>query len=86
MMITPMKPTTSPTTPLTLIGPSGRKSAESTIANNGTGDVRIAASEDSMDRSAHVMSRNEILLMIAHHEEMAVDPPVARQGPPGKTG
>ena len=65
-MTTPMNPTTSPTRPLTRIGSSCRKSADRTIAKSGTGDVRIAASEDSTDCSAQVMSRNGIvMLMIA---------------------
>ena len=51
---------------MTRIGSSGRKMAESTIANSGTGDVRIAASDDSTEASAQVMSRNGIvMLMIA---------------------
>ena len=66
MMTTPMNPTMSPTTPLTRIGSSARKIADRTIAKSGTGEVRIAASEDSTDCSAQVMSRNGIvMLMIA---------------------
>ena len=65
-MTTPTNPTTSPATPLTRIGSSTRKSDDRTIAKSGTGDVRIAASDESTDCSAQVMSRNGIvILMIA---------------------
>ncbi len=63
MMITPMNPTMSPMMPLTRIGSSARKIAERTIANSGTGEVRIAASDDSTDCSAQVMSRNGIVML-----------------------
>ena len=63
MMTTPMNPTMSPTTPLTRIGSSARKIADSTIANSGTGEVRIAASDESTDCSAQVMSRNGIVML-----------------------
>jgi hypothetical protein len=39
------------------IGSSARKSEERMIAKSGTGEVRIAASDDSTDRSAQVISR-----------------------------
>ena len=50
--------------PHRLVGQEQRR--DSTIANSGTGEVRIAASDDSTDCSAQVMSRNGIvMLMIA---------------------
>ncbi len=58
-----MKPTISPTTPLTRIGSSARNSADRMIAKSGTGDVRIAASDESTDCSAQVMSRNGIVML-----------------------
>ena len=64
MMTTPMNPTTSPTTPLTRIGSSARKSDDRTIAKSGTGEVRIAASDDSTDCSAQVISRNGIVMLM----------------------
>jgi hypothetical protein len=65
-MTTPTNPTTSPARPLTRIGSSARKSDDSTIAKRGTGDVRIAARDESTDRSAQVISRNGmVMLMIA---------------------
>ena len=64
MMTTPTKPTTSPTTPLTRIGSSWRKIADRTIAKSGTGDVRIAASDDSTDCSAQVINRNGIVMLM----------------------
>ena len=79
-MTTPMNPTMSPTTPLTRIGSSGRNRDDRTIAKSGTGEVRIAASDDSTDCSAQVMSRNGmVMLMIAITMQVAVDPPLARQ-------
>ena len=64
MITTPTKPTMRPMSPLIRIGSSGRNSAESTIANRGTGEVRIAASDDSTDCSAQVMSRNGIVMLM----------------------
>ena len=63
MMMTPMNPTMSPATPLTRIGSSARNSADRTIAKSGTGEVRMAASDESTDCSAQVMSRNGIVML-----------------------
>ena len=61
-----MNPTISPINPLTRIGSSGRNHADSTMANSGTGEVRMAAIDDSTDCSAHVIRTNGIvMLMIA---------------------
>ena len=42
----------------------GRKKADRTIAKSGTGEVRIAASDDSTDCSAQVISRNGIVMLM----------------------
>ena len=62
-MTTPMNPTTSPARPLSRIGSSTRKNEERMIAMSGTGDVRIAASDDSTDCSAQVISTNGIVML-----------------------
>ena len=64
MMTTPMKPTSSPATPFTRIGSSRRKSADRTMAKSGTGEVRMAARDESTDRSAQVMSPNGMTMLI----------------------
>ena len=48
---------------MTRIGSSGRKSGAMTIANSGTAEVRIAASDESTDCSAHVMSANGMTML-----------------------
>jgi hypothetical protein len=64
MTMTPRKPTSRPATPLTRMGSSRRKMADRTIAKRGTGDVRIAASEESTVRSAQVMSANGMTMLM----------------------
>ena len=50
-------------TPLTRIGSSGRTSGAMTIAKSGTAEVRIAASDESTERSAQVMSANGMTML-----------------------
>ena len=61
---TPRKPIMRPRMPLMRIGSSGRNSGASTITNNGTVELSIAASALSTDCSAHVIRANGIVMLM----------------------